>query len=398
MHTDPTDPPHPYDSPEYAAKVEAELTALQNRHRLAIHQWEDATHFKYPTELEVLLNTPAEDIAKYLGRGNKNGCEPPLFSMTLLPSRNSGRSVIPWEVSPSTLPNCGYLFTLDETLEHPAKVVRAAVLNINSGDDYNKKRLKLDPSSEYDMWHEISEIRKIYRKYDYMEGPLKRAVAKDHSISNLQLDYLGNAIDSTRTRKTFEEILKKIEKDPNILAHNEILTAASNKHVSAIYVPVYDYHHNTSDTERFDWTYGYTSLECTVQERQHLRELIGAVAGIQHLNKGTDLPVVFYQVNGAKKGCIRYFCQGSDMLNEKAYVAIHALQKSGFFQNHQHDTRELRALNAVIKNLFHIDISKPIEQQHAYQNCPNAHVSGAQHHGITDDQIRRAIITGWPNF
>lgn len=360
--------PPAYTSPEYATQVETSLRALQDSHRLAIHQWEYKQNaYEQPAYLKNLNRDP-QAISPCLETGKRL----PLFSMTLLPSTTSGRSIRPYLVQPTLPAAPGYLFDLDQQREAPAKVVRASVHGLDSGTSvYGKKTYFQKP-----RYGEARTLEALYLAFA-SEQQLRKCVATDPSLTDLQLNFLGD--DMAQTKMPFDRFVER-----PILNYNEILVAATNSHIKALSIPLYHYTAPEDDlpTRPRD---GKNFSEITPKERLAIAELSGALHGLNHLKKGMDLPVVFYHVNGPNLGKITFFAQGHEALTEKAMTALSVLKKHHTIQHFDaHNAAEIQTLAKLAKKLLGIQMeTAPAVEMPPHHRTSHIRVDGAEHHGKT---------------
>jgi len=355
-----------YASPEYAAKVVADLTALQDKNRLAIHQWEGVGGlllFSEPTLLA--FDNAANEIRPRL----QNGVVLPTASLTLLPPSTALYSVLPYEINDHTLPGPGYLVNMRQDTEHPPLVIRASICNLISGSNIYGKKLNLTSVDDKNT----PELEAMYA--GKLTDKLKKSVGDNPALSAQQLDILGKYLNDPEVMRLYED------RDAcDVAKHNEVIAALSKDHICAISLPVYD--GDTTTAPYTKWRVDYADMNLT--DRQAVRELSAALCGLEHLQNGMDLPVVFYHVDGPQKGHITYLGQGKDMLMEKAFAAIKTLQ------DHQ-IALPLQALDywdaQDAQRLLGVRITMPLEEQSAYKAFCLARAPETTVQAITKEEI-----------
>lgn len=337
-----------YASPEYAARVETDLATLQNKHRLAIHIWENyadesyARLYTFPEETYAVLNHDAEMLHEAL-IANKPVS---LLSTSLLPTANSKASIIPYCTFASTLPIPGYLLNFDQHGSRRAYIIRASSRNLMSTDDYNNKKLRL---GQYD------DCQKLQHLYEHLgeESVLKSHAADDVSYNEAQLNILGRHIESSA-----EELTSK--RRPPMLPLNEVIAAVPKDQRAAIVIPVLD---DPAQKPRNSDEPAAHFLEMLSDERQALRELQGSLMGLQHLDRGIDLPVVFYHVSAPNRGKITFFAQGEEMLKAKATKSLMLLQSRGILSTDRMGGVNIPALDEAIKKWLTINVHQRVRSQ-----------------------------------
>lgn len=275
------------------ARAEAELRALQDKHRLAIHVWEVYENNRY--QEPSLASCHKEMIT--------NIQERKLSSMTLLPAPSSGKSVLLWKVNPGARSRPAYLFSLDQDIPHPAKVVRVFPKNLDSGRSDDKK-LCLENHSKF------NELDCLYEPFQSDHEVLAYSLSdKGRAFSTAQMDALGSFYTLDKTTPAppaWENVYREAN---GTFQHNEMLVAASKQHCVAIAIPWFP----NEDRE----TSSFALLH-------------GVLLGIEQLNKGVDIPVVIYHCTGQHLGTCTYVGQGRKELTEQALKAIEAIQKAPF--------------------------------------------------------------------
>jgi Tfp pilus assembly major pilin PilA len=148
-----------------------------------------------------------------------------------------------------------------------------------------------------------------------------------------------------------------------VVALNEILVAASISHIAAIAIPYFSHEKSKG---------GYRAAH----------QLTAAVAGLQHLAQGMDLPVMSYQVSRSQvvdapmQGDLTYMAQGKQELSQMALSALEELkahhdqklldfisqsQRYGGVADWQHG--DAMQLKDAVKEVLGIDITQPLAQQ-----------------------------------
>lgn len=342
--------------------IEDELAALQNAHRLAIHIWEGNEPFKpHPSyvfprfSFDSLTSKSPDAIATSIGDQTM-----PMMSMSLLPSQSSGLGLRPfcchWNHS---FLHCGYLVDVSEKHPHPARIARAALHGLGSGPNPLDKAMRLGRKGT----EEVPELEALYDAYipprkrgkarQTAEGEraFQQAIAGDDGIrlSATQLDLLGNHY---HTPMKPEDAVD--EDHPHLVDFNEILVAASRCHLKAIVVPCME---NTE--QRADWFMPLTQLS-------------GALAGLQHLKQGVDLPVVTYHVTPPQLGACHYLAQGEAECIKMALTACKELETLGVFGTTRASANMApirgeilfpKLQEAVAEALNGLDISTPLAKQ-----------------------------------
>ena len=321
-------------------KVEAQLRRLRDQHRLAIHMCERQGIYGFPDfSWGCLAAAPACEIPARMFSG-----EMPLISASLLPAARTRRSMLPCIVESGQPGDYAYLIDLSQDIQDAARVVYASHTDLQaSGEPVGRK-----------YWGKHIE-RTSFNK------ALKDIF--EHFASQEEWE---KAVTSEKGAELAAEQLKvisglhaaKIEPaDGNIVPHNELLVAASQEHVRAICIPYF-----IKRPQDEAW---YTPLE----------QLAGALAGLQHLDEGIDLPVVLYQVNApyagsrhnVKQGDFEYLGQGRSGLLEKAFAAIASLQEHDSIEELNLSRRYTIAdvLKFETFSALGIDVSKPLIEQAA---------------------------------
>lgn len=330
-----------------APAIMHELETLQRTHRLAIHVWEHAAPYQFPTQTYDHFKIVQE--APHLLHAPKHK-QTPFLSMSLLPRADaqSPCSIVPYS-DHEFLETPGYLVDLRQDDEkHRALVPRMVHNSLASGTSIYDKSFHLDGKTH------IPEIDSTLMKHGQSEDSLIEFARTDAGArrTETQLSALGEIIHRTAPIELGNQVL-----------YNELLVCASRQHIKAIVVPVKQHKNMAPET----------NAACV--------QLIGALAGMQHLNNGVDLPVVYYHIAsdphmaGGQQGNLSWLGQGHDELLRAAQDAVHTLQthgtgaspKENFLYNmHQFQQGELRLaplLNALQMELLRecgIDIAHPV--------------------------------------
>lgn len=248
---------------------------LWARHRLGIHVLEDKNvpldAGKFPDKLwRQLQSVPGAEILEALHHDQM-----PLTSLSLLPA---ARPMYPWGES-VTSHVVGYMVNLDPEGPGAARIIRVAVQNINSTADPRTKQLHFDRSI-----YDGDEIRRLYTGLSTRSDATQKAAGPDgRQFSEQQLDTLAQ--EYQKTHRTLR----------GPAPHNELVAAITADHVTAIVVPDF----------RPQKDYPYSPVLC---------KFLGAVAGLQHLQHGIDLPVVIYHALPPRAGKITFLAQGQEAL------------------------------------------------------------------------------------
>ena len=368
-----------YASAAHAQKVEADLRALQDSHRLAIHQWEiplsrqGNSAFDTPDYLKT-LNRPADQICTHL----KEGKPLPEYSMTLLPSTRSKRSVKPYSFSPDDFASAGYIVDLSQDRPHPAKVIKASTGNLNSGEDLFEKDLRFDNKSD------CASLNRFYWQF-FTERQLKKQIAGNPHYTEKQLDLLGTNLEKPQLSSKRFVTEPPLHQHPYpILDHNEILVAATVSHLKAISFP----HYEVASTKNTDEYLDPYHTQFTAEEHKAILELNAAVQGLDHLDRGMDLPVMFYHINGSQQNQITFFAQGRAVLTEKAMSALKILQDHQTLHHLDTEFEDLQILAARVEKTLHIDMYAPLEGLTPSITHPDVRIDAPIHDGsVTPHEI-----------
>ena len=349
-----------YTSAAHAAKVDATLCALQNHNHAAMHVWEKSWPDIAPGDIiTVLKNDP-----KALKKNIEKSLSTELLSMSLLPTAKSGKSMIPFGARKEKFPTPAYLFDVRPTMDGPF-IVGASPTNAISGELYSYKRMS-HVSRKF--------LPDLHRAYP-LELDFRKAVAGNPALSEYQLTSLG----------------KSMEQDSrDVLPHNEILVGASLPQLKALCI--YNYAKETKDLNEHkiqnSKSLNQAKFVTMAREAQHASlELLGALHGLDHLERGINIPVVFYDVNGVNQGKLTFFAQGKEMLTKKVVLAIKTLQRYRIDLRAQvRNDISLDALRTLCEELLDIDLAEPIKPPSAA--VPTLPVNHAQYHGKQTERIR----------
>jgi hypothetical protein len=259
--------------------IEAELTRLQNANRLGIHIWEKTDYLSFPNAVRSILHADID----HMNLAFKRHCDASpiqMFSSSLVPSCNSTATIRPFGCTSYYAANFGYLIDLNDTI-----IFRAHERGLYSGGNPSAKSLQLPVRSSKQNRSHIDSLNNVYQEFSTQEW-LEHLARNDwHEISNNQLDILGNYYERSK------------EEGRRALPYNEIIMAAAEPSIKAIVLPYYEhYEANNSPALAI------------------LSDFSAAVAGLQHLARDIDLPVVRYHVDGAKRGQCGVIAQGKEEL------------------------------------------------------------------------------------
>lgn len=294
-------------APDGAAVIER-LTGIQNRHRLAMHMVEYGNHVYHadPKTLHDLDAVPADKITETLLAGT-----PSLFSMSLLPTRQSQLGMQPYNTYARTTNNYGYLFDLSQARPNAARVVRAYEKSLMSDPEGVTADARLTKQLKLELLSKLPALNALYHAFrpthiSRWAARWLRAVGGPDGagFTEQQLDILGGA--NAGPNNAPNEVAL------GTVGLNEVLVAADSSHIAGIFVPRYRGGRNNAQ----DILNG------------HLVRLQAALVGLEHLDTGRDWPVVIYDVETATPGALHYVGQGELELNKAALEAIKALGKN----------------------------------------------------------------------
>lgn len=347
--------------------IEAELSALQESNRLAIHVWENYQEYEFPEfSWDALSKTPAAQLAKGIADRST-----PLISMSLLPKQASGISMRPFDIHEGNVQLGAYLVDLSQDHKHPARVLRASMSGLVSGEHVMDKNFRMDTSSG------IRALNEFYASFDHDEARLRAAIAGRSGAAHTrtQLDILGHFYDHigqlSPSKRTHS--IDFLDDGNTVADFNEILVAAAKPHIKAIAIPLMK-----NDERPHPW---YLPAQ----------RLVGAIAGLHHLKKGVDLPVVFYHVTPLDhqinhQGQCTYLAQGEAELITTALEACKELERQ-HIAGSAADSPTLRDVKTAIdfphlctatKALLNgLDLEHPLATQHRVQAELDARVQAA---------------------
>lgn len=296
----------PADAAQYRIKIERELGALRDAGRLAVHMNEKPkprARFSSQT-WEHFGTKPEELLAKLLQPKVDGKWNLPLLSMSLLPV--AGKSIMPYESTgfPNAGSPYGYLVDVSQDKPHPPRVIGAELAGLCSGDDVLKKT----------FWGITSGFLpdSLRAQYESEEQWIKdfSTDAKARELSTSLLDRLAGFYKGTVNIHS-----PHVHSDDDMHIWNEILVAAGREHILGIVFPVG----------------GAIELGENVLYQQRAR-LVAALAGLEHLKHGIDLPVMlYYSGDGrtARNGGIAYLGKGRQELLAIAMRALGVLDNAG---------------------------------------------------------------------
>jgi hypothetical protein len=313
-------------------ETERYLSDVRDRKRLAMHVCEEQRHFKFPSySYNLLREVPAKELLSKLSIDDA-----PLFSASLLPSARSGKALVPYNIGLNDFGSYAYLFDLDQSAVDAPRVLYAGDQNFNSGSEVKSKQ----------YWNKASmkEMSPIYQPYK-SKKEWERAVCGEQGrhLANQMLDTLGGIYEGDYYGHTAF----------NTVTHNEIIMAASAEHIKAIAIP-------------------YRVASPHKQWSRPIAELTAAVAGLQHLEEGVDVPVVMYQVtpkhapDDKPQGDISYLAKGRVELERLAVQAIEKIQALPVAERtNQAASYAISELKPVVQKTLNLDISRPLQEQQA---------------------------------
>lgn len=309
--------------------IELRLKQLKGRSRLGIHIWEGETpgvhllpEAEFPHELWKRINKiPAEQMSSAL-----LARKVPINSISILPRE---KEMEPYGSTISNNP-VGYLVNLDQDQLHPPIIVRVALDNLGSGtNSYNKNphlgnRMRNTP------------IDDLYQGLPDLKAVIQAAVGENgRRFIEAQLDTLGQCYENSKST-----------------TNNEGLCAFLPEHIETIVV-----------------------ADCLPSPAgDHYRllgRLLGAVAGLQHLEKDIHLPVVTYRGVSPETGKISLLAHGPQALTSLLLESIGKGQRDNSFTHIQIQKKRsgreehYKAMCERIFGTTGIDIEKPIAEQRA---------------------------------
>lgn len=284
---------------ERAREVEATLNDLRDKHRLAVHMWENSESSGNCVHSHAwLARVKAENMPAMLAARTM-----PLQSMTLMPSSKAEKPIVPYAVAADNIKSFGYLIDLDQERSDAASVLRAGQGNLNSGVNPRFKNAKLTlPTGNV-------TLDALYAPFN--GGTMHYSMAeRGRELTKAQLDAIGSEIEAMpmdMADRIRRDVADEIYHIPNTIPHNEILVASTAEHIRAIVFPRTDSAHAPL------W-------------QKPINELNMAIAGLANLGRGLDVPVVIYDVTGNGAGAFTYFAEGREALLRKARQAIAELE------------------------------------------------------------------------
>lgn len=358
------------------------LHRLQDSHRLAMHMWEEhgPNFYTFPTTCNSWFqdrqeSAPENDpygIQSGLAKGYEYKFEVtpttlwskiPCISMSLLPAKydHDDRSKLVMDGAIRPFSACyndtlmpAYLVNFDQSQPHPPRVLHASRKNLQSDNSPYHKHFDL-----VDIQREsgVDALDTFYRQFDSVDGLFKALADSERGgkLTEQQLDALGKSYEGLHTEEKYFDAKDKIA------FHNEIIAAAAKPNIEAIMMPC------MLDNEPNYWG--------------DLSKLTGALAGLQHLARGMDLPVVYYHVTPphtvggnkeagaahinaiecAEQNRFTLIGKGRAQLTEVAVAAIRELRDkiAGFSEKKRADfefTYEWDGLCKSMKDTLDIDI------------------------------------------
>ncbi len=326
-----------------------ELGKLQERHRLGMHIWEREPAYRYPHTTHDFFSYRQDHFPS--GAALRYG-ETPFLSMSLLPDTQSNTTFYPYNLD-TPHPSPGYLVNLSQEDETRRPLIpRMHPETLMSGELNFHKNFNISDLSP------IGVINRTLHKYGKNENTLIAfsQTPEGGRATEEMLDALGNH-------------LARLAYSVNnaTIPLNELLVSPSPSNIVAICVP-----YENKATEAKD-----SAMNAA------LITLSGALAGMQHLQKGFDLPVVYYNVSAFRKedialhpaGQLTWLGQGEDDFRRAAIEAIEVLQETGKHaqaeSNLEANLKKLHfgpgdifgniaALKSEVKSTFGIDMTKPL--------------------------------------
>ncbi len=306
-------------------RVESELRGLQDKHRLAMHVWERS-------ENGILIPPALRLNAKDTSEGKVGGKD--MLSLSLLPAKRTGYSLLPWGVENMFIvPRPSYLFSLDQEEAQPATVFRVSPSNVYSSA--HTKDLVLYNNTGYTP---VDSLYRDFRSESDMRGYLQAGNCR--TFSTHQLDALAGFYDPASDAMQQHIAQHYFGVNLGVCEHNEVIAGVAREHLRAIAVPFYEtYHTRPSHTEL---------------------ELYGALMGLQHLERGMNLPVVCYHVNGPLQGQCTYIGQGREELTAVALHAIGQLQERNILKR---GTARMDAYQPLVSRTLRLDVGQSLQHQ-----------------------------------
>ena len=286
---------------EYKKQVETKLSDLQENNRLAIHMAVQHDKFKYP---QITHNMLQENVASGVD-GAMAAKSPYLLSMSLLPKRSTDLAIEPFGLIFFGIGNLGYMVNLDQKEPDAARVAFACQTNLGSGAE-GRSKIFWNRLQSYSVEF-APELRFFYEaRAKDLDSWLDRLAGDQASqLTEHQLDALGTYYDRAAQMNP--------AKEGRVKEHSEVLVACLPKHVEAISVVM--------------------TAECQQPFYKPFIKLGAALSGLQHLEKGIDLPVVCYHTGHTDgkdpdRGKVEYLARGKKQLVELGLKAVEELQKT----------------------------------------------------------------------
>lgn len=340
------------------------LTTLQNNHRLVIHMLErDDTYVTRDSEtLRCLNENEHHDISLKL-RNYSNDIETthiPLFSTSLIPSADSGRSMVPFLACPDYLNNYGYLMNATQRDEKTSpRVLRIDSDAINSGMEFSNKNLRFDTVRDdhtdtfYRSIHSPVEEDITKLSADAMQERVIRAMGGRNGAdyADAQLSMLSAMPPNLYGGKDGEKTY-----GPGIERWNELVGAFGKQHVEAISVPLFESLAKPHPSYR---------ASCKLQ---------AALIGLEHMEHGYHWPVLFYHVSPPQQGALTFVGQTRHELIQAGLEALHELgttkldiNKPESFCLRKRAAPQLSVLHEATQRLLGIDLRQTASGPHGWR-------------------------------
>lgn len=346
------------------ARVEADLRELQDKNRLAIHVWENKKGSIIRDNLEELSDPST------------------VYSMSLIPSAKAQKSICPYsfhrgckECTPA------YLFDLSQNDIGSPKVLRVFPKTFESGyvGDSAPRCVKIvshkDPHLE--LVSGYKPLDDLYAPFEHLKADSRVALdalkdkaheTNSNSFSEQQLDALGefymldhtcpddgalqSLLDEYRSHDFDRENKPYVRKGE--FHTNEMLVMARREHITAIAIPMF--------------TPTKSTRPCSISLAQ--AKLSGAIYGLKQLEKGVDVPVVLYHVDGKHQGKCTYIAQGEKELIKTIVEEMPVVQKEAIRILSEDGNEYFRVNNAlyghlqfVVRSNLGIELLEPLDKQ-----------------------------------
>lgn len=322
------------------AALIAELQQLRDSHRLGVHMWGDGNGGTYlPDGSRKWFDIPAHEIQPRLTAGTM-----PLRSVSLFPSKKTGLSLIPYSGYLLSNASLGYMIDLRTEQPHPPQVLYATESTLTSGSDPLDKRWK------FTDWPQSPRLAAIYQRFGTKEAWLKEfTMGNGVRLTAEQLDAFGKDIEEEP--HYYEDKSHSRFTGSACTDFNELLVATSRDHIRALTISAYDLYPNKP---HFNW------FDAAIR-------LSGALAGLEHLSKGYDLPVVIQHISAPNAGNFTYLGQGQEALTKVARDALIELfgdeQKLAglkeYTRNHSYQMQPFEHIVQQTRELLGIDLDQP---------------------------------------